>query len=204
VTENKNEAEALARLRGPGGYPVEFAGWLLNPLRHLICPAGLIVRRLRLEPSDRVLEIGSGPGYFSPSIARRLTAGQLTLFDMQAGMLAMAARRLAKRGQRHVASCAGDAARLPFKDGSFDVALMVAVLGEVTDRRAALREAARVLRPGGRLSVTELPGDPDFVALDRLRAEAREAGFVFQARFGPRWYFTCNFTRAAEQVRQIL
>jgi len=194
VTESKNKSDALARLRGPGVYPVEFAGWLLNPLRHLICPASLVVRRLRLKPSDRVLEIGSGPGYFSPSIARRLTDGQLTLFDMQAGMLAMAARRLAKRGQRNVASCVGDAAHLPFKDGTFDVALMVAVLGEVTDRRAALREAARVLRPGGRLSVTELPGDPDFVALDRLHEEAGEAGFLFETRFGPRWYFTCNFT----------
>jgi len=118
VTKNKDKADAFARLRGPGVYPVEFAGWLLNPVRHLICPAGLIVRRLRLKPSDRVLEIGSGPGYFSPSIARRLTAGQLTLFDMQAGMLAMAAQRLAKRGQRNVAFCTGNAAHLPFKDGS--------------------------------------------------------------------------------------
>lgn len=194
MTKSKNKAEAFARLRGPGVYPVEFAGWLLNPLRHLICPASLIVRRLRLEPSDRVLEIGSGPGYFSPSIARRITTGRLTLFDMQAGMLDMAARRLTQRGQRNVACCTGDAAHLPFRDGSFDVALMVAVLGEVTDRRAALREAARVLRLGGRLSVTELPGDPDFVPLDRLREEAGEAGFLFETRFGPRWHFTCNFT----------
>lgn len=189
----QTEADVLARLRGPGVYPVEYARWLFNPLRHLICPAWLIVRRLRLEPTDRVLEIGSGPGYFSPSIARRLPAGRLTLFDVQRGMLELAARRLEKHGQRNFECCEGDAARLPFKDGTFDVVLMVAVLGEVTDRYAALREVARVLKPGGRLSVTELPGDPDFVTPDQLRQDAREGKLGFEARFGPSWYFTCNF-----------
>jgi ubiquinone/menaquinone biosynthesis C-methylase UbiE len=189
----QTEAEVLARLRGPGVYPVEYARWLLNPLRHLICPAWLIVRRLQLKPTDRVLEIGSGPGYFSPSIARRLPAGRLTLFDVQRGMLELAARRLEKHGQRNFECCEGDAAHLPFKDGTFDVVLMVAVLGEVTDRRAALREVARVLKPGGRLSVTELPGDPDLVTLDQLREYTREGKFGFEARFGPSWYFTCNF-----------
>jgi SAM-dependent methyltransferase len=193
IEPTQTEAEALARLRGPGVYPVEYARWLLNPLRHLICPAWLIVRRLRLKPTDRVLEIGSGPGYFSPSIARRLSAGHLTLFDVQRGMLEMAARRLEKQGQRNFDCCEGDAENLPFEDGAFDVVLMVAVLGEVTDRRAALCEVARVLKPGGRLSVTELPGDPDFVALDQLREHAREEKFGFEARFGPSWYFTCNF-----------
>ena len=189
----QTEAEALARLRGPGVYPVEYARWLLNPLRHLICPAWLIVRRLQLKPTDRVLEIGSGPGYFSPSIARRLPAGRLTLFDVQRGMLELAARRLEERGQRNFECCEGDAASLPFEDGAFDVVVMVAVLGEVADRRAAVREVARVLKPGGHLSVTELPGDPDFVALDRLREHAREGKLGFEARFGPSWYYTCNF-----------
>jgi SAM-dependent methyltransferase len=189
----QTEAEVLARLRGPGVYPVEYARWLLNPLRHLICPAWLIVRRLRLKPTDRVLEIGSGPGYFSPSIACRLPAGRLTLFDVQRGMLELAARRLEKHGQRNFECCEGDAASLPFKDGAFDVALMVGVLGEVTDRCAALREVARVLKPGGRLSVTEVPDDPDFVTLDQLRQDAREGKLGFEARFGPSWYFTCNF-----------
>lgn len=176
-------------------YPVEYARWLLNPLRHLICPAWLIVRRLRLEPTDRVLEIGSGPGYFSPSIARRLSAGHLTLFDVQRGMLELAARRLEKQGQRNFDCCEGDAVNLPFEDGAFDVVLMVAVLGEVTDRRAALCEVVRVLKPGGWLSVTELPGDPDFVALDQLREHAREEKFGFEARFGPSWYFTATSGR---------
>src|ERR1051326_6625081 len=90
-------ATSRQRLTGPGPYPVEYAGWLLNPLRYLIMPPGRIVGRLRLLPTDRVLEVGCGPGFFSPTVARRLSAGQLTLVDAQPPMLAMAARRLPKK-----------------------------------------------------------------------------------------------------------
>ena len=145
-----------------------------------------------------MLEIGSGPGYFGPAVACRLTQGRLILNDVQGGMLEMAAKRLERRGCRNFECRAGDAASLPFADKTFDLAFMVAVLGEVTDRAAAMREAARVLRPGGRLSVTELPGDPDFVRLSELKQRAQEAGLDFERRYGPRWYFTCNFVKPVE------
>ncbi len=161
------------RLTGPGIYPLEYAAWLLNPLRYLIMPPGLIVGRLRLLPTDRVLEIGCGPGFFSPAVARRLSAGHLMLLDAQAPMLATAAQRLAKYACANFTSVSGLADRLPFADAIFDVVFMVAVLGEVPDRAAAVREAARVLRPGGRFSSTEAAGDPDRVhgrELDQLAA----------------------------------
>ncbi len=199
----ENRTELLARLRGPGVYPIQYASWLLNPLRHLICPTWLILRRLQLKPTDHVLEIGSGPGYFSPSVARHLIQGRLTLYDMQVGMLEMAAKRLKQRGCGNFECREGNAGALPFQDGSFDLAFMVAVLGEVTDRSAAMHEAARVLRPGGRLSVTELPGDPDFVRLKELQQRAREAGLDLDRRYGPRWYFTCNFVKPIDPHRVV-
>jgi SAM-dependent methyltransferase len=143
---NKTRADLLARLWGPGVYPVEYARALVNPLRHLICPAWLIVRRLQVKPTDRVLEIGSGPGYFSPSVARRLTEGRLTLYDVQIGMLEMAAKRLERCGCGNFECRAGDAASLPFPDRAFDLAFMVAVLGEVSDRAAAMGGAGAPAR----------------------------------------------------------
>jgi len=55
---------------------------------------------------------------------------------------------------------------------------LVTVLGELPNRRQALEEIRRVLRPGGRPSVSEQFPDPDFVALRTLRRELVEVGFV--------------------------
>lgn len=163
LTVMNERASPWQRLKGPGMYPVEYAAWLLNPSRCLIVPPGRIVDRLQLSPADRVLEVGCGPGFFSPAIARKLTAGHLTLLDAQAPMLTMAAQRLEKHGLTNYTSISGLAESLPFSDAAFDVVFMVAVLGEVPDRAIAIKEIARVLRPGGRLSSTEAVGDPDRV-----------------------------------------
>jgi ubiquinone/menaquinone biosynthesis C-methylase UbiE len=185
--------DAWARVTGKGIYPVEYASMLLNPLRNLICPPSLLIRRMALKPADHVLEIGCGPGYFSPSVAKSLTRGHLTLFDYQPGMLEIAEKRLKSRGLSNYACYQGDAKALPFAEGAFDLAFMVTVLGEVGDADAALREAARVLKKGGRLSVTEIFGDPDFVPREELKRRAAKAGLVFEKSFGPRFYYTCNF-----------
>ena len=145
----KDTAAPWERVKGRGMYPVEYAGWLLSPLRNLIAPAARIVSRLGLKRGDAVLEIGCGPGFFSPTVALKLTEGRLTLFDAQDGMLALAAGRLARQGLSNFDTFVGSAENLPFADESFDVAFMVTVLGEVPNRRRAVAEAARVLRRNG-------------------------------------------------------
>jgi ubiquinone/menaquinone biosynthesis C-methylase UbiE len=171
------------RLIGPGRYPVEYASWLLNPLRNLIAPPGRIVDRLELAAGDRVLEVGCGPGFFSPTVARRLAHGHLTLFDAQPPMLEMAAQRLQRLGLSNFTIVAGTAEALPFADATFDVVFMITVLGEVPDRAAALTEAARVLRPRGQFSATEAAGDPDRVKGAELDGLAAQAGLAP----GQRW-----------------
>ncbi|HEY2069447.1 MAG TPA: methyltransferase domain-containing protein [Rhizomicrobium sp.] len=187
------DAAPWSRVTGKGVYPVEHAWMLLLPLRRLICPPAMLIRRMRLARTDRVLEIGCGPGYFSPAVARRVS--HLTLFDYQDGMLDIAEKRLKRRGLENHARQRGDAKALPFADGTFDTAFMVTVLGEVGDAGAALREAGRVLKPGGRLSITEVKGDPDFVPLDTLTALAAASGLSLEQRFGPRFYYTANFRK---------
>jgi len=189
------EKDAWARVTGKGVYPVEYASMLLNPLRNLICPPFLLIRRMGVKPADRVLEIGCGPGYFSPAIARALPQGRLTLFDYQAGMLDIAQARLTQRGLTNFERHQGDAKALPFADAAFDLAFMVTVLGEVGGADVALREAMRVLKPDGRLSITEIFGDPDFVARAELKQRAAKADLVFERSFGLRFYYTSNFRK---------
>ena len=90
--------EVWSRFSGRGAYPHELAWMLLVPGRGIVLAAESLVDRLDLRPTDHVLELGPGPGYFSPTIAERLDTGRLDLFDLQTEMLRKANRRLRRAG----------------------------------------------------------------------------------------------------------
>jgi len=159
-------------------------------------PHPLITRRRLLEAlvptaGERLLEIGPGTGYYSLPVADRLApGGALELVDIQQKMLDHTLRQAAKAGIGNLVARQADARALPFEDDRFDGAFLVTVLGEIPDPARALRELARVLRPGGRLVVGELVGDPHWVRPTRLRANAEAAGLRFDRRIGtPLGYF---------------
>jgi ubiquinone/menaquinone biosynthesis C-methylase UbiE len=70
------------------------AGHLLNPLRKFVLSPSKLANRLLLSPSDDVLELGCGPGYYSAEVAHRIPNGKLTLTDIQQEMLDMAKGRI--------------------------------------------------------------------------------------------------------------
>lgn len=188
----------MSKKHGHQGTPMPHteARHLLNPLRGLILSPRKLARRLGLEPEYSVLEVGAGPGYYSVEIARRLTKGRLVLVDVQQEMLDMARERLEKAGLTNVEYWKADAGSLPADDASFDVVFLVAVLGEISDRSACLREAGRVLRPNGLLSLTEQLGDPDFISMPEILKLAANAGFKLCAKYGFRFNYTANFKPA--------
>ena len=77
---------------------------------------------------------------------------------------------------------------MPLRSGSVDHVLLITVFGEIPARAGALQEVKRVLRPGGRLSVSEQFPDPDFVTVKTLRRELTAAGFVEERTNGRLWY----------------
>lgn len=149
---------------------------------------------LALVPGERVLEIGPGTGYYSLDIAPRLIpAGQLDLLDIQQPMLDEVRRRAEADGIANMQTTQGDAQALPFPDATFDAAFLVATLGEIPDKRLALREVRRVLKPGGRLVVGEGLPDPHMVSSAGLRDLADEAGFRFERLEGNQFGFLARF-----------
>jgi ubiquinone/menaquinone biosynthesis C-methylase UbiE len=181
------------RFSGRGAYPHELAFVLTLPLRRFLQPPEALVARLALAPDARVLELGPGPGWFSPHVARALPRGKLVLYDLQREMLAKARRRLNRFGVVNAAFAQGDGARLPFRAASFDVAFLVAVLGEVPDPAACVAELRRVLRAGGLLALTETRGDPDALSQDELVALVEPRGFALLGIDLERAAFTARF-----------
>lgn len=173
------------RLRGrlePRPYPFADAALLESPLRRLYASPQRVLAAFGLKPGESVLEIGPGIGYYSRVAARRIGyGGRLICLDIQREMLLETRRRLCAAGVESAEFVQGSAEWLPFGSGSFDHVFLVTVLGEIPDRAQAIREIRRVLRPGGRVSVSEQLPDPDFVTTGTLRRHLRAAGFVEQA-----------------------
>jgi ubiquinone/menaquinone biosynthesis C-methylase UbiE len=110
-------------------------------------------------------------------------------------MLEMARQRMAKQRLANFTSICGSADTLPFGNAAFDLVFMITVLGEVPDRSAAIREAARVLRPGGRFSSTEAVGDPDRVKQTELDDLAALAGLTKSESWPGLLVLTFNYSK---------
>jgi SAM-dependent methyltransferase len=175
-------AAAVWWRRNPSACPYNQRFWVQAP--HPIITRSRLLEALGLAPDERVLEVGPGTGYYTFDMAAALPAGQVDVFDIQTEMLDHVMREAERRGVTNVKPTLGDAQSLPFDDDAFDAAVLVTVLGEIPDQEQALREIARVLRPGGRLVVGELFGDPHMVTSGKLRDRAGGAGLGFERRLG--------------------
>lgn len=163
--------------RGLGG---RAAGWVManrgSNRKRNVWAVGL----LDVQPTDRVLEIGFGPGVAIQELARRATSGLVVGVDHSELMVRQARKRnaAAVRADR-VDLRLGSAEDLPVFDERFDKVLAVNSLMFWDDPRARLEELRALLRPGGRIAIAYQPRGPG--ATDETAAHA---GHELAEQFG--------------------
>lgn len=169
----------------PSACPYSQRFWVEAP--HPLITRGRLREALTPCPGERLLEVGPGTGYYSLAVAESLGPdGSLAIFDLQHEMLDHTIKAARQQGLHNLVATQGDARSLPYSSDSFEGAFLVTVLGEIPDQVLALRELYRVIKPGGRLVVGELFGDPHWVSPAALARNAQDAGFQFERRVGGR------------------
>ena len=127
-----------------------------------------LVDLLAPEPGWHVVDLGAGPGVFAEALADR--GCRPTLVDFAPSMLDYARGRLGQRADAYVVA---DAAGVDLPDAAFDAACVVQVLEYVDDPVAVLREAARLVRPGGVVLASDTDWDSMAFAIEDVELGRR-------------------------------
>lgn len=140
-----------------------------------------------LCPGETVLDLGSGAGADVLISARRVAPGGRAIgLDMTAEMLDLARRNATDAGVDNVELLQGYLEDIPLPDDSVDVVISNCVINLAADKPTVLREAARVLRPGGRFAVSDVIADPEMGDVTRAEMQ-RSTGCVAGALTRPQF-----------------
>jgi ubiquinone/menaquinone biosynthesis C-methylase UbiE len=175
----------VRQAHNPAGPAGRVVGWIFGRRSSNVRRNRWAVELLEIRPTDRVIELGCGPGVAVAALADQATRGLVVGVDHSEVAIGQARRRNADAiRQGRVRLVHAPVERLHVSDGPFDAALAVNTVGMWPDPTTRLREIAGQLRPGGRIALVSQPRCPgataatSAAAADRLAAQLSDAGFT--------------------------
>jgi ubiquinone/menaquinone biosynthesis C-methylase UbiE len=182
VTQWWGPRGGLAQFHRPTGIGGRVAGWIMSSRPSNVARSRWAAQLLDVQPTDRVIELGCGPGVAIAALAANATQGLVVGVDHSPVMIGQARRRnraAVKAGR--VRLIQAPVASLTINDGQFDAALAVNTVGMWPDPPARLREIAGLLRPDGRIALVAQPRRPDATAAISEAVAHELAGLLAEA-----------------------
>ena len=168
----------------------------------------------RLQPGQRLLDVGCGPGTVTSGLARAVAPGLVTGLDAAPDVLATAREHASEMGLANLEFVEGDVYALDYPDDTFDIVYANQLLQHLSDPVAALREMRRVLRPGGLLAVRDadyatMQPHPKFPEFERWNALYHAVAYANRAepdagRFLPSWARAAGFEQIETHPNVVL
>ena len=178
ATSGSTNADAYESCCAPGG-EIVFGNPLYSAEDRADLPDAAVLASLgcgnptavaELREGERVLDLGSGGGIDVILSARRVgPTGRAFGLDMTDEMLELATRNAAEAGVTNVEFIRGTIESVPLPSASIDVVISNCVINLAADKAAVLREIARVLRPGGRVGVSDVIADDHLSPAERAQ-----------------------------------
>lgn len=183
--------------RSPRPHPRVLAGLLEHPLRLKYRIPAQTLGPFGLAEGATVLDLGCGTGLFAPEIARQVGAtGLVHCVDIQSALLEEARQKVHQAGlAARVRFYHSGAYRLPLADESVDVALLIAAFSEIPNTLLLLEEVRRVLKPAGRIGISEELPHPAYLPAPLVRSRLREAGFRYGGQQGNPFCYSLLYFR---------
>jgi ubiquinone/menaquinone biosynthesis C-methylase UbiE len=184
-TRQRVRRSLVRQAHNPTGAAGHVVGWIFGRRPSNVRRNRWAVELLEIQPTDRVIELGCGPGVAVAALADRATRGLVVGVDHSEVVIAQARRRNADAiRQGRVRLIHAPVERLRATDGPFDAALAVNTVGMWPEPTARLREIGRQLRGGGRIALVSQPRCPgataatSSAAADRLATQLSDAGYT--------------------------
>jgi ubiquinone/menaquinone biosynthesis C-methylase UbiE len=155
---------------------------LNNPFKRLFDRSPQkFIKLLGIKPDWSLVDFGCGPGFYTIPFAR--VAQRVVAVDVQPEMLKKA-ETYAKKSRVKVELVESDGTRIPLSDSTFDLVFLSLVYHEIADKKSALVEFLRLLKPGGIVAIREktentlFPVGPPVTPVELIQSELESAGFV--------------------------
>jgi ubiquinone/menaquinone biosynthesis C-methylase UbiE len=150
------------------------ASWLERPDRQQEEGTDVLLRALRLKPTDVVADLGAGTGYFSFLMSPLVPQGKVLAVDIQPEMLAKLRAASAERKVTNVEPVLGTVRNPNLPTSSLDLVLIVDAYHEFDHPREMMRAVRNALKPGGRVALVEYRAEDPALAIKRIHRMSEE------------------------------